>query len=293
MKIVIIGGGGFLGAWLCRRLLASGHRLTVVDPSDDRRLLMAIAGDIGEVEWMREDVRDSGAIERALRGQDAVIHLAGLLAPACREDPVLGAGVNLVGALNVFQAALRYGLAKVLYTSSAAIYGPYSGQPPKPTTLYGTYKLATEHAALSLWHSDNLTSLGLRPYVIYGPGRERGLSAGPTLACRAAARGESYRLGFRGDCDLIYVDDVAIAFEQALEVEFSGAQVVNLGTGRIAVESFIERLTSQVPQADIHADGEPLPFAFPQGGAELKTLLPGWAPQSVDDGIAATLAYYR
>lgn len=293
MKIVIIGGGGFLGAWLCRRLLRSGHRLTILDPSDDKRLPMAIAGAIDKVEWIRGDVRDGDTVDRALRGQEAVIHLAGLLTPACRENPVVGAQVNLIGALNVFQAALRHGLARVLYTSSAAVYGPHPGQPPHPTTLYGTYKLATEQAALSLWHSDGLESFGLRPYIVYGPGRERGVSADPTLACRAAARGECYRIGFQGDCDLIHVDDVASAFEQALEADIRGARVANLGTGRITVESFVERLMAQVPEADIRAGGDPLPFAFPESARDCRTLLPYWVPRSLDEGIAETVAYYR
>jgi len=151
-----------------------------------------------------------------------------LLTPACAANPIRGAQVNLIGTLNVFEAARRAGLKHVVYASSAGVYGPDSPTQPRPPTLYGTWKLAAEGIARTYLADHAVTSVGLRPFVVCGAGREVGLSSGPSLACRAALRGEAYTIPFNGPNGLVYVGDVVRAFAAALTPKQAGTFVFDM-----------------------------------------------------------------
>jgi nucleoside-diphosphate-sugar epimerase len=134
-----------------------------------------------------------------------IIHLAALQVPFCKAKPSLGAAVNVVGTVNVFEAAKRAGLKQVVYASSVAVYGiseeypdaPLAHDAPhKPRTLYGVYKHANEGSARISYQDDGISSIGLRPYIVYGPGRDQGMTSGPTKAILAAVLGQPYHIGF-------------------------------------------------------------------------------------------------
>lgn len=285
-RILVTGGAGFLGRWLARRLAARGLRVRLMDlpgtpPADDG------------FEWQAGDVRDAGDVRAALQGCDGVAHLAGLLTPACLADPVRGAEVNLIGTLQVFEAARAQGLDRVVYASTAGVYGPEGGA-PRPVTHYGAFKLACEGAARASWQAHGLASVGLRPYVVYGPERAHGASAGPSLACRAAALGQSCTIGYTGAAGLVYVDDVARAFEHALlDAPAHGAAVFNLAGFVHSVDEVIAEIRRQVPGARIDAAGPPLGIAPDIGEDGLDAWFPGRPRTTLADGIAATLAHYR
>ena len=230
---------------------------------------------------------------RAAAGCDGVIHLAGVLTPACSANPVRGAEINLIGALNVFEAARAHGLRQVVYASSAGVYGPDDAHHPLPATHYGAFKLAVEGSARAYWHDHQLASIGFRPFVVYGPGRETGVSAGPSLACRAAARGEACTIGYTGASGLIHVDDVAAAFEQALLTPAQGASVYNLVGETATVDQVIAEIRRQVPGAQLDAAGPPLTIAPGLSEQGLDALLPGRQRIPLAQGIAATVAHYR
>lgn len=292
--ILITGGSGFLGAWIIRRLNARGLAVRVLDIHDRRQTVASIVGDMAhQLDWRVGDIADDEAVHQAMRGCGGVIHLAGVLTPDCAANPVRGARINLIGTLNVFEAALAEGLQQVVYASSAGVYGPHDARHPLPMTHYGAFKLATEGSARAYWHDRQMASIGFRPFVVYGPGRETGVSAGPSLACRAAARGEACTLGYTGAAGLIYVDDVAQAFEQALLSPAQGASVCNL-VGEIAtVDAVMAEIRRQVPGARLQAEGPPLTIAPGLNEEGLDRLLPGHKRTSLADGIAATLQHYR
>lgn len=204
-----------------------------------------------------------------------------------------GAEINLIGALHVFEAARALGLRQLVYASSAGVYGPDDARHPLPATHYGAFKLAVEGSARAYWREHGLTSLGFRPFVVYGPGRETGVSAGPSLACRAAARGEPCTMGYTGASGLVYVDDVAAAFEQALLRPLQGASVYNLVGETATVDEVMAEIRRQVPGARLDAAGPPLTVAPGLEEQGLDTLLPGRQRTALDQGIAATLAHYR
>jgi UDP-glucose 4-epimerase len=294
MRVLITGGGGFLGAWLTRRLVERKTEVRVLDLASDRTGARRIVGSVvDDVDWRAGDVSDSAVVRDATKDCDAVVHLAGMLTPACQANPIRGAQVNLIGALNVFEAAKHHGFRKLIYASTAGVYGPDDGRTPRPTTHYGAFKLAVEGSARSYWENEAIPSIGFRPFVVYGPGREIGLSAGPSLACRAAARGEPYVVPFRGATGFIYVDDVTAALEAALFAPLEGAHVFNLVGEIKPVEQFIAEVMRQVPEAELRAEGPPLPICPYVEAHDLQKALGNIGRTGLPDGIAATIAWYR
>ena len=144
------------------------------------------AEEINSVKWIKGRVDDDAFVE-ALKdlAPDAVIHLAGLQIPTCREAPILGAKVNLLGTLHVFEAAKALKAEgkkpfNIVYASSAAIFGPDAeyaceavndNSAPLPASHYGAFKLCCEHSARAYHLANGLNSVGLRPLSVYGPGR--------------------------------------------------------------------------------------------------------------------------
>ena len=291
MRVLVTGGQGFLGAWIVRRLHAGGHRVRVFDLGRNTELVERIAGTLPE--WVTGDVADPAQVLDAARGCDAIIHLAGILTPACAADPKRGAEINLIGTINVFEAARALGISQVVYTSSAAAFGPEPGAPPFPVTHYGAFKLACEGCARAYWEEQKIASIGFRPYIVYGPGRETGLTAGPSLACKAAARGEDYTIGYTGESGLIYVDDVAAAYEAAVLGTITGAHVFNLEGVTISTADFAAEIQRQVQGAAITVTGPNLPLPAKMLKDNLSEVLPGLPTTSVADGIAATVTFYR
>ena len=240
MRVLLTGGTGFLGAWTARHLVRAGCAVRVVDLGTDRTLLDTVAGPTGSaVECLAADVSDPVQMADLARGCDRIIHLAALLTPACQADPIRGATVNLIGTLAVFEAARRCGIPQLAYVSSAGVFGPDSAEVPYPSTQYGAFKLACEASARAYWLDRGIASIGVRPLVVYGPGRENGSTAGVTLACRHAVAGVPYTIPFTGLTDLVFVDDVAAALVSAVLRPVSGAHVFNLPGEVASVEAVI------------------------------------------------------
>lgn len=294
MTVLLTGGGGFLGAWIIRRLTARGVDVRVFDRREDRGIVRAIAGEAAdEVEWRTGDVASGADVKRAAEGCDFAIHLAALLTPACAENPILGAQVNLIGTLNVFEAAKAHGLHGVAYASSAGVFGPDDGAIPYPTTHYGAFKLACEGSGRAYWQDAGISSVGFRPAIVYGPGRETGLTAGPSIACRMAVAGQPYTIGYSGAADMIYVDDVAAVFEVAATRPFEGAHAFSL-VGEVAdVSTIASGIRALVPEAAIDWSGPPLPLHPVIAPSPIGAVLGDLPHTPLADGLAQTVAFYR
>lgn len=251
-EILVTGANGCIGAWVVRRLLDRGDRVTALENGPDVHRLEAIldpdrrAG----MRFFRADVADPEAVLEATRtgGRDGIVHLAGLQVPSCRADPILGARVNVIGTLAVLQAAAEFG-TRVVYASSAAVYGPdeeplrphREDEAGDPRTHYGFFKLANEGNA-RIFHQDHgVSSVGLRPLTVYGVGRDFGMTSGPTTALKAALLGRPYEIGFTGPTDFQLVEDVADVFVRCLEAP-EGAHVLNLHGETATVEDAIAHI---------------------------------------------------
>src|SRR5918994_4359546 len=260
-RFLVTGSGGCIGAWVVAQLVAEGTHVVALDASDDdHRLRLLLAGDeLDAPARVRGDITDLEALERVLDEQRIthVVHLAALQVPFCRADPPLGARVNVVGTVNVFEAvARRRGrVGPVVYASSVAAYDALdegsteSAMQGVPSTLYGVYKRANEGTATVYAGERGLPSVGLRPHTVYGPGRDQGLTSAPTLAMLAAAAGESYRLPFGGAYQLQYAPDVAAAFVAAARGEPDGAELRDIGGPRVHTDEVIAAIEAAAPGA--------------------------------------------
>lgn len=294
MKVLITGGGGFIGAWIAHRLLVGAHSVRVFDRTERRALLRRVAGGASDsVEWVCGDIAQFGDLQRALSGCDGVIHLAGMLTPECRAEPARALEVNLGGTLNVFEAARAIGLTRVVYASSAGVFGPDDGRYPAPATLYGVTKLAAEGVARVYWVEQGIASVGFRPYIVYGPGREGGASAGPSLACRAAVQGVPYEIPYTGEAGMVHIDDVSEAFVQALAIPEGGAHVFTLQGETASTERIIDAIRAVIPGAQITARGAQMPIAGRLAEDALRERMPGLPDTPLQRGIAATIQTYR
>ena len=279
---LVTGALGCIGAWIARTLVREETRVAAFDLSDDvsRLRLIMEPDELERVALVRGDVTDPEQLERALdeHGVTHVVHLAALLIPLARADPPRGALVNVVGTTNVFEAAKRRrghirGLA---YASSAAIYDAVDADAASrdeaavghPVTLYGVHKLANEGTARVYWLEDELPSIGLRPYIVYGAGRDAGMTAGPTLAIAAAVRGEPYTIGWSSRSTFNYAPDTARAFIDAARAAREGAAVYNIPGETVPMKEVVAAIEAEVPGTRIGFDDAALPFPeqFATGG---------------------------
>jgi len=230
-RYLVTGAAGCLGAWVVGELLAEGHEVVATDLGEDRRRLDLVRlRSSDDVTWARLDVTDRAAISRILEEHAVthVVHLAGLQVPFCAANPPLGAAVNVVGTVNVFEAVR--GLERpvgLAYASSAAVFGAASATegrgvrddaPPDPGTHYGVYKVTNEGTARLYWRESRLPSIGLRPFVVFGPGRDQGRTSGPTSAVLAAVQGQAFEIPVGGTALLTYARDCARYFIAACEL---------------------------------------------------------------------------
>jgi UDP-glucuronate 4-epimerase len=227
-RFLVTGALGCIGAWVVRNLVREGAAPVVFDvAADPRRLKLIMEPDeLAQVTFVSGDIADLAALERALDAHAIthVIHLAALQVPFCKADPPLGARVNVVGTVNVFEAVARRKdrIDRVVYASSIAVYdaadAETSGAPVRhdpsghPATLYGVYKQANEGTARVYWQDRQVASIGLRPYTVYGVGRDQGMTSMPTKAMFAAAVGQPFHIPYGGRGDFDYADDVAKMF---------------------------------------------------------------------------------
>ena len=295
MRVLVTGGLGFIGAWTTRVLLDGGHTVRTFDMHDDDTLFDAIvgAGRAAEVSRITGDITDEPAVDAAVVGCDAVVHLAAVLIPTARKDPLLGAWINVLGTLHVFEAAKRAGVRGVAFASSAAVFGPDDGIHPQPRTHYGAYKLCNEGNARAYWDDAGIRSVGLRPSTVYGPGREIGVTADPTLAMRAAAEGRPYAIRFTGETGMDYVEDVARIFARAATETPDGAHSFSLQGQLARIDEVVDAIKAEVPGADVRAEGPALMFAAEVDESPLHALFPGFARTPLADGVRKTIDFYR
>ena len=299
-RFLVTGADGCIGAWTVRLLLDEGADVTTFDlgANDSRHRLISGGAPLG-FRRIIGDIVDRSAVVDAMAGVDRVIHLAALQVPFCKADPSGGAAVNVQGTVNVFEAAVEHGISPVAYASSAAIYGPVDLYPgpvlgpdalPKPATLYGAYKVANEQTAAVYAADHGLASVGLRPFTVYGAGRDQGVTSQPTAAIYSAVRGEPYEVGYGGVTDFHYAPDVARAFIAAARVELDApaAPAVNLRGHVTSIDDFVDRVRRIAGFDDLSVSGDPLPFAHALSPAGLDELLGDIEPTPLDDAIAET-----
>src|SRR5581483_6491010 len=241
-RFLVTGAYGCIGAWVVHELVSDGRPVVTFDLSTEpRRVRLLLGEETSSVPHVVGDITDGASLEHAIEEHEItnVIHLAALQVPFVRADPPLGARVNVLGTVNVFEAAKRFDLAPIVYASSIAALDRDARTIAPPSTLYGVFKRANEHTARVYLEENGIASVGLRPHTVYGVGRDQGVTSAPTAAMLAAAAGKPYTIPYGGACQMQLARDVARAFIAASDARAEGADVHNLPGARTPIADIV------------------------------------------------------
>jgi UDP-glucuronate 4-epimerase len=310
-RFLVTGALGCIGAWTVRALVREGTPVVALDLGRDHRRLAQIMSDdeLAAVDFVVGDITDLASVERTLdeKGITNVVHLAALQVPFCRADPPLGALVNVVGTVNLFEAVKRRGLTArpLVYTSSIGAFSAddedvtthrlEEDADGHPTTHYGVYKRANEGNARIYALDDGIASVGLRPMTVYGVGRDQGMTSTPTTAIAAAVLGRPYRISFGGTTLFQYAEDVAATLLAASRRDVMGAHVFNLGGSSVDIDAWIGTIEDIVPEARglITTADARLPFPSEIAHDALTAALGPVPVTPYEEGIGATVRILR
>jgi nucleoside-diphosphate-sugar epimerase len=305
-KVLVTGGGGFIGSHLVRALLERGDEVRVVESwlTGRRSNLAELADD--DFELRAVDLRDAAAIREACRGVEVIYHQAALPSvPRSVAAPRKSAEINIGGTLNVLEAAREEGVGHVVFASSSSVYGDtevlpkHEGMMPNPRSPYAAQKLACEQLGQTWSRCYELSFVALRYFNVYGPRQDPSsdyAAVVPSFIC-AQLDGQAPLIHGDGEQsrDFTFVGDVVAANLAA--ARYTGALVANIAEGRqTTIRSLLERIAGE-------AGGPPAPrFGEPRAGdvrhsrasiTRAQSEL-GWRPAtSLEEGLKTTAAWYR
>ena len=311
-KVLVTGADGFIGSHLTELLLEEGYDVRAfvqynsfgtwgwIDTfSKDRQAALDI---------FSGDVRDPNAVRQAVKGVDAVFHLAALIAiPFSYYAPDAYVDTNIKGTLNVLQAARDLDTARVLITSTSEVYGtaqyvpidekhPYQGQSP-----YSATKIGADRLAESFYRSFSLPVSIVRPFNTYGP-RQSARAVIPTIITQLLAGKKEIQLGaLTPTRDFNYVKDTARGFLEIYRSDRTIGQEINIATQQeISIGALAEELIRQIePNARIVCDAQRLRPEKSEvdrllGSNEKIRSLTDWQPRyTFKQGLAETIAFFR
>ena len=309
-RFLVTGALGCVGSWVVKRLLDEGVETWTYDlgGSDHRLSLILTDEQMEAVHRTENDITDEKAFEAAIadNGITHVVHLAALQVPFVRANPILGSRVNVVGTTIVFETIKKYAdqIQGLAYASSAGVYGARELYPPGPLandadllppTLYGVHKQANEWTAEIYFRESGLESIGLRPYIVYGPGRDQGMTSTPTKAMVAAAAGLPYHISFGGQCIYHHADETAAIFLKAARTRLEGAPVYNLGGITVEMEVVIDAIEKAAPEVagKITYENARLPNADAIDDSELQAALGPIEWRPIEDGVRESVEDFR
>ncbi len=306
-RFLVTGSAGCIGAWVVHELLLEGTDVVTFDISDDfHRLRLLVSDDqLSEIRHCRGDIRDFTAVQDTIadHGITHIVHLAALQVPFCAADPVNGSRVNVTGTLNVLEAVRRSEeqVKGLVYASSIGVFGPaevyeggvvYDHSPAAPATLYGAYKQANEWTARIYATDWGVGSVGLRPSVIYGLGRDQGLTSSATAAMLSAAAGVSAHISHGGTVTYQHAGDMAKIFVAAARLESEQALVHNVGGPVADISEVAAAIDDTVPGIRTTYEAAPFPLPSTIDGAGLEAVI-DIPHRSLSAGIAETIEDFR
>lgn len=308
-RVLVTGALGCIGSWVVHLLRERSLGIVATDLGTDRarwRLLDPALE--AAVPLHHCDVTDVDALSHLIteQGVTRLIHLAALQVPLARARPLVGARVNVEGTTAALEAARRSReqVRGTAFASSVAVYGPANryppgplahDAPPAPATLYGAHKLCDEWLARVYAADWGVRSIGLRPLMVYGPGRDQGVTSSPTLGMLAAAAGRPYHVGWGGESGYAYARDVASAFiAAALAADDGGpADTYNLPVETAGMAAVLDLIRSAAPGAQVDAEAQGLPFAVAVDPAAVEARLGALPHTPLREGIATTIDTFR
>jgi len=316
MKVLVTGADGFIGSHVTEAMVRAGHDVRAFvfyNSFNSWGWLDHCGGDVkDQFDVFAGDIRDPHGVRTAMKGREAVLHLAALIAiPYSYHSPDTYVDTNVKGTLNIVQAARDLGLSRVVHTSTSEVYGtaqfvpitenhPLQGQSP-----YSASKIGADHIALSFYYSFGTPVTVLRPFNTYGP-RQSARAVIPTIITQIAAGKRQIRLGaVYPTRDFNYVTDTVAGFLAALKADNGAGEAVNIGSNFEISIGETARLVAEVMGAEIEVitDEQRLRPENSEvrrlwaANDKARTLL-GWQPQyggldGLRRGLAETVAWFR
>jgi NAD dependent epimerase/dehydratase len=308
-RVLVTGAGGFVGSHLTERLAAAGARVRAMvhynalgtwgwlDQSPVRN----------DIEVVASDLADRDSVTRAMQGSEIVFHLGALIAiPYSYEAPSSYVQTNVIGTLNVLQAARALGAERVVHTSTSEVYGtaqyvpidekhPLQGQSP-----YSASKIGADKMAEAFRRSFGTPVVTIRPFNTFGP-RQSPRAVIPTIISQCLA-GQTVHLGsLEPTRDFLYVADSVEGYLRAAAADDLAGETINLGTGREISIGELALLIVQMTGSTATIESEERRIR--PGESEVERLLAdysvarsrlGWSPEvTLEDGLARTIEWVR
>lgn len=306
-KVLVTGGGGFIGSNLVRYLVTRDDHLEVV-VLDDFSTGRAANLDGIDVHVIEGSILDLEVLDEAVQGVTSIVHLAAIPSvPRSIVDPRRSHDANATGTLNVLEAARARGVEHVVVASSSSVYGNNPEMPKRedawtrPMSPYAATKLLTEAYALAYGFSFGMKTLALRFFNVYGPGQLAGHAYAAVIPqfIDQALRGLPLSINGDGEQsrDFTFVDSVCAAIHSACVAQTSSDSPVNLAFGTNTTLNELVALLSDIV-------GEPLPVVYgpirpgdvrasQADSTRLSTLFPDVSPYPIRDGLSRTVEWHR
>lgn len=298
--VFVTGGAGFIGSHLVPMLLERGHKVRIFDNMfrGDRDKVAQWAA-TGDVELIDQDVRYGGAVHAAMKGCEDVIHLAAVSINKSQADPFESIDINMVGNNNVFAAAADHGVRRVVYASSASVYGDPETLPMKedgptnPLTPYCIAKLAGEQLLDFYARRSSLSWVALRFFNVYGPGQKPTAYYTSVINhfVKRLRNGEPPIIDGKGEqsMDFVHVHDIARGVIAALQADAAKVNLpINLGTGIDTSVAELARTLISAVGVDVEPQFKPREVLVARRAADITRAreLLGWEPTiSVETGM--------
>ncbi len=259
--VFFTGGAGFIGLHVVPMLLERGYKVRIFDNMfrGDREAVARLAAS-GDVELIDQDVRYGGAVHQAMKGCTHVVHFAAMSINKSQADPYESMDINMIGNHNVFAAAADHGVERLVFASSASVYGDPERLPMheddtlRPLTPYCISKRAGEDLLGYYQRRSGLSWLALRFFNVYGPGQKTTAYYTSVINhfVNRLRNGEPPVIDGKGEqsMDFIHVHDIARSVVLALEAEQSG-MAVNIGTGIDTTVADLARILIDAVGADV------------------------------------------
>jgi dTDP-glucose 4,6-dehydratase len=306
-SVAVTGAGGFIGGHVVERLVRDGARVRAMcryNSRNERGTLDWLQPNVvAEVEVVLGELRDLESVATAIDGSEIVLHLGAQIAiPYSYVNPRDFFEVNVLGTLNVAQAALRHDVQRVVHTSTSEVYGTAQSvpiteaHPLEPQSPYAASKVAADKLMDSYHRSFELPVCVLRPFNTYGP-RQSARAIIPTIISQALA-GSTLRLGsLHPRRDLTYVEDTAAAFVAAATSDGAVGRTIQLGTNHDVSVGDLVDMVSEVLGRELTVETDPervRPDKSEVGrlisGPALAREVLGWEPRvDLREGLARTI----
>jgi NAD dependent epimerase/dehydratase len=311
-KLLVTGADGFIGSHLTELLVAEGYTVRAFvyyNSFNTWGWLDTLPKDVlSRIEIFQGDIRDPNGVREAVRGVDAVFHLAALIAiPFSYHSPDTYVDTNIKGTLNVLQAARELGTGRVLVTSTSEVYGtaqyvpidekhPFQGQSP-----YSATKIGADRLAESFYRSFDLPVTIVRPFNTYGP-RQSARAVIPTIILQLLSGMTEIKLGsLRPTRDFNYVKDTANGFLEIFKSDKTIGEEINIATQReVSIGDLAKELIHQInPAAKIVCDEQRLRPEKSEvnrllGCNEKIKRLTDWRPRyTFEQGLKETITFFK